>query len=238
MTSLSPNDAVFVTPSHQVPTGVTMPMERRRQLLATAQERDFLIVEDDYDFEMSFLHAPSPSLKSLDQTGRVIYVGSFSKALFPGLRIGHLVAPAPFIAEARRLRLLILRHPPGHMQRTTAYFLALGHYDQLVRDMRIAFAERPTIAARAIERVGLEVSGAATIGGTNLWVRGPDGLDALRLANAARKSGVLIEPGTPFYDLPKGPVPFFRLAYSSIITERIEKDISLLADRLHGGLQE
>ncbi|MFT6075131.1 MAG: GntR family transcriptional regulator/MocR family aminotransferase, partial [Yoonia sp.] len=108
-------DVVFTTPSHQCPTTATMPLVRRTALLEKAEADDFVIVEDDYEFEMSFLNAPSPSLKSLDKNGRVIYVGSFSKSLFPGLRLGYLVGPAPFIREARALRATVLRHPPGHI---------------------------------------------------------------------------------------------------------------------------
>ena len=88
-------DVIFTTPSHQCPTNATMPMARRRALLAKARDMDALIVEDDYEFEMAFLNAPSPSLKSLDRDGRVIYVGSFSKSIFPGLRLGYLVGSAP-----------------------------------------------------------------------------------------------------------------------------------------------
>lgn len=85
---------VAITPSHHIPTGTTMPLSRRRELIAMAGTQDFLIVEDDYDFEMSYLSPPEPALKSLDRSGRVIYLGSFSKSLFPGLRIGYMVAPA------------------------------------------------------------------------------------------------------------------------------------------------
>ena len=96
-------DVVFTTPSHQCPTTATMPLNRRQALLEKAEAEDFVIVEDDYEFEMSFLKSPSPSLKSLDKNGRVIYVGSFSKSLFPGLRLGYLVGPAPFIREAHSI---------------------------------------------------------------------------------------------------------------------------------------
>jgi len=128
----SETDVVFTTPSHQCPTAATMPMARRKELLDKAERDDFLIVEDDYEFEMSFLKPPSPALKSLDKNGRVIYVGSFSKSLFPGLRLGYVVGPAPFIREARALRASVLRHPPGHIQRTVTYFLSRGLADRSV----------------------------------------------------------------------------------------------------------
>jgi GntR family transcriptional regulator/MocR family aminotransferase len=113
-------DVVFVTPSHHCPTNATMPTARRRALLEMAAERGFVVVEDDYEFELSFRNAPSPSLKSMDAGGSVIHIGSFSKSLFPGLRLGYLVAPEPFIRKARALRSTLLRHPPGLMQRTAA----------------------------------------------------------------------------------------------------------------------
>ena len=107
---------------------------------------DALIIEDDYDFEMSYLAPPAPALKSLDASGRVIYIGSFSKSLFPGLRIGYMVGPAPFIARARALRAIMLRHPPSHLQRITAYFLALGHYDAHIVRLRQTLKEQGTTA--------------------------------------------------------------------------------------------
>ena len=90
-----------------------MPADRRLQLLDMAKRHDFLIVEDDYEFEMNFLESPTPALKSQDRDGRVIYVGSLSKSVFPGLRLGYMVAPEPVIKQARALRHLILRHPPA-----------------------------------------------------------------------------------------------------------------------------
>jgi GntR family transcriptional regulator/MocR family aminotransferase len=156
-------DVVFTTASHQCPTNATMPLERRLALLEAAAREDFVIVEDDYEFEMSFLKPVSPALKSLDSEGRVIYAGSFSKSVFPGMRLGYLVGPASFIREARALRLMLLRHPPGHIQRTVAYFLSLGHYDALINRMRNAYRRRRQVMEEAIRENGLTVAGQGVL---------------------------------------------------------------------------
>jgi GntR family transcriptional regulator/MocR family aminotransferase len=225
-------DAVFVTPSHHAPTAVRMPIERRRRLLEMAERDDFIVVEDDYEFEMSFLEPPAPALRSLDRSGRVLYAGSFSKSLFPGLRLGYLVGPPPLIREARALRALMFRHPPGHLQRTVANFLALGHYDALVRRMRVEYAERHRIMAAALEREGLRIAGRANFGGTCFWIEGPEGLDADAFADALREDGVLIESGSPFFAGQAGPCRYFRMAYSSIPTDRIDAGLRITASRL------
>lgn len=220
---------VMATPSHNIPTGITMPLPRRRALVRMAAERDFLIIEDDYEFEMSYLAPPAPSLKSLDSDGRVIYVGSFSKSLFPGLRTGYMVGPEPLIDLARELRTVMLRHAPGHLQRTTAYFLAYGHYDAHVVNLRRAFRRRRAILVEALQATkNLQIAGAARQGGSSLWVRGPEGMDSLELGNRLKKKGVLIEPGAVFFEKPSLPCPFFRLGYSSIPEERIADGIKII----------
>ena len=221
-------DVVFTTPSHQCPTTATMPLDRRQALLARARADDFLIVEDDYEFEMSFLRPASPALKSLDEDGRVIYVGSFSKSLFPGLRLGYLVGSAEFIREARALRFAVLRHIPGHIQRTAAYFLSRGHYDALVRRLRNAFQNRRTVMDAAIRDQGLEIAGRPAFGGSSFWMRAPAGTDAAALAVRLRSQGVLIESGAPFFGRAAGG-PHYRLAYSSIPAERIPEGVARIA---------
>ncbi|MGB3246041.1 MAG: PLP-dependent aminotransferase family protein [Sulfitobacter sp.] len=225
-------DVIFTTPSHQCPTNATMPMARRRALLEQAREMDALIVEDDYEFEMSFLKPPSPALKSLDRDGRVIYVGSFSKSLFPGLRLGYLVGSEPFIREARALRASVLRHPPGHIQRTAAYFLSLGHYDALIRRMGTAMQERRRVMDAALEARGLEVAGRGASGGSSYWMRAPEHVDTDMLARRLNAKGVLIEPGRAFFAGEERPGNYYRLAYSSIPSNRIADGVGLIANEI------
>ena len=225
-------DVIFTTPSHQSPTTATMPLTRRQALLARARNIGALVVEDDYEFEMSFLTPPSPSLKSLDKDGRVIYVGSFSKSLFPGLRLGYLVGSEPFIREVRALRAAMLRHPPGHIQRTAAYFLGLGHYDALIRRMLKAMHERRNAMETAIAEHKLRVAGRGTFGGSSLWMEAPNEVDTARLAEQLRERDVLIEPGASFFDPSNAPKNFYRLAYSSIPAARIPEGIARIADAL------
>ena len=222
-------DVIFTTPSHQCPTTTTMPMDRRAALIDRARALDALIVEDDYEFEMSFLQPPSPALKSMDVDGRVIYVGSFSKSLFPGLRLGFLVGSEPFIREARALRASVLRHPPGHIQRTAAYFLSMGHYDAQIRKMSGALHARRTAMQSAIETHGLEIAGLGAFGGSSFWMRAPAHMDARTLATTLQDASVLIEPGNAFFSGQDTPRNYYRLGYSSIPTDRIAEGIARIA---------
>ncbi|MBO9413052.1 MULTISPECIES: PLP-dependent aminotransferase family protein [unclassified Ruegeria] len=225
-------DVIFTTPSHQSPTTATMPVDRRTALLARARELDAMVVEDDYEFEMAFLGAPSPALKSMDRDGRVIYVGSFSKSLFPGLRLGYMVGSEPFIREARALRSLVLRHPPGHIQRTAAYFLSLGHYDAQIRRMSKALAQRRAALDQAVEQHGLTVAGRGVLGGSSIWMSAPDHVDTARLAQELQGQSVHIEPGAPFFSGPDRPQNFYRLGYSSIAPDRINPGIKRIAEAI------
>lgn len=225
-------DVIFTTPSHQAPTTATMPIQRRKNLLERARELNAVIVEDDYEFEMAFLAAPSPALKSMDEDGRVVYVGSFSKSLFPGLRLGYLVGSESFIQQARALRASVLRHPPGHIQRTAAYFLSLGHYDTQIRRTANALHERREAMEQAINLHGLSVAGKGVYGGSSLWMQAPPHVDTTELAQNLTKESVLIEPGASFFHFWDRKYHFFRLAYSSISPPRIFEGIEKIAEHL------
>lgn len=225
-------NVIFTTPSHHCPTSATMPRDRRQALLERARETEALIIEDDYEFEMSFLSPASPALKSLDADGRVIYVGSFSKSLFPGLRLGYLVGPEPFIRQARALRASVLRHPPGHIQRTAAYFLSLGHYDAQIRRMGRVLAGRRRVMETALNAHGLSIAGSGSFGGSSFWMRAREGVDMTQKALELQHKGVLIESGERFFSGDVAPQNYYRLAYSSIPVERIPDGIQLIAETL------
>lgn len=222
-------DLVYVTPGHQSPTTATLPSERRRALMRLAGDHDILVIEDDYEIETSFGGQPEAALKSQDPDGRVLYVGSLSKTLAPGLRLGYMVAPAPVIRQARLLRRLMVRHPAVNNQRAAALFLSLGHHDALLHRMMHVLKRRAETLAEALDRhmPGFERRGGQ--GGSSFWLRGPKGLDAQRLAAAALEEGVVIEPGAVFFNDEAAGRSFFRLGFSSIPQERIEPGIAKLA---------
>lgn len=221
--------AVFTTASHQCPTNSTMPLERRRELLRLAQAQGFAVIEDDYEFEMSFAGSSSPALKAIDEAGAVIYIGSFSKSVFPGLRLGYVVADPRVIAEARALRGLILRHPPGMLQRTLTNFLSLGHYDAQMNRMRRAYAARRQVMAEELSRHGLVANESGGAGGSSFWMTVPHGVDSAKLGHVLREREVLIEPGAPFFAQNAQGAGFYRLAYSSIPVERIPEGVARIA---------
>lgn len=225
-------DVIFCTPSHQSPTTATMPARRRKALLDRAADINALIVEDDYEFELSFLKSPQPSLKSMDRDGRVIYAGSFSKSLFPGLRLGYLVGSEPFIREARALRASVLRHPPGLTQRTAAYFLSHGHYEAQIRRMSRALHARRAGLEKAIDQYGLTVAGRGAYGGSSLWMRAPAHVDTAQLADRLASKGVLIEPCAAFFAGDPKPDCYYRLGYSSIPESRIQEGVRRIAEEL------
>ena len=219
---------VFVTPSHHCPTMVPLSAERRQDLLARANRHDHIIIEDGYDSQL-LDEAPQQALKSLDRTGRVIYVGSMSKTLAPGLRLGYIVASADLIAELRALRRFMLRHPPANNQRAVALFLSLGHHEALVRRLSTAFEDRRKRLVQAISAFLPDWHPTVSAGGTSLWLEGPRNTDAWRLAEAAAARSVIIEPGDRFFDRPDKPTRFMRLGFSSIALQHIEPGIRELA---------
>lgn len=222
-------DYVYVTPSHQSPTTRTLPLQRRQQLLALAEQRDFVVIEDDYEAENLYVGEPMPALKSLDRVGRVIYVGSISKSLSPSLRLGYIVASRPLIAELRVLRHAIVRHPSAFLQHAFAHFLSLGHHEAHARRVNQALQLRMQAVGEALRLALPDFQFELPTGGASVWVRAPAWVDTAELALMARAQGVLIEAGEVFFMHPPYPCPYFRLRLSSIALDQIGPGIHALA---------
>jgi GntR family transcriptional regulator / MocR family aminotransferase len=161
-TDALPGDArfAFVTPTHQFPLGGTLPLARRLQLLAWARERDAYVLEDDYDSEFTAQGRPLPALQSLDREERVIYIGSFSKTVAPGLRAGYLIAPPHLASAFRAARATTSLGLSLHLQATLAAFVAGGHFARHIRRMNVLYESRRTILAQSLEpllRKGFEI---------------------------------------------------------------------------------
>ncbi len=223
---------VYLTPSHQCPTNVTMPLARREALLAWAQANDRILIEDDYEIELGYEGGAQPALQSLDRSGRVIYVSSLSKTLAPGIRIGFIVGSRELVTELRALRRLMLRHPAANNERSVGLFLAMGYHDTLLRRLRQAQAERSRAAAAALARHLPGVEFTRTAGASSLWLRFEPWVDTRALAKAAARQGVLIEPGDVFFaetDGDAAPSNYARLGIASLDIAAIEPGIAALA---------
>ena len=230
-------DYIYTTPSHQCPTGVTMPLSRREQLLQLANESNVVIIEDDFESENNFEGHPIPALKSLDQHNRVIYVGSLSKSMAPGLRIGYIVAAKELIAELRALRRLMIRHPSTFIQRSLSLFISLGHNDAQLKRLGDAQKERSALIMDALARYAPQCRVTPMTGGGSCWVKLPDGVSALALAEHAKSRGVLIEPGDVFFNQSAGNGHFVRLGFQSISASVIDAGVAQFAQAL-GDMQK
>ena len=216
-----------LTPSHHSPTNVTLSAARRRQLLAMAQEDNCLIIEDDYDSEFRYQGSPTPAMKALPDSERVIYLGTFSKFLAPGLRLGYLVAPPELIAELRSQRRYRVRHASGHTQRAMALLIASGHYHRTVRRRRTNLSRRWQILRDALAgNIAWPVH--TPPGGVSIWLTGPPELDCVDLAERALKRGVVIERGDIYFHDPAANRHHVRLGFAALPLESIEPGIAIL----------
>jgi len=181
-----------VTPTHQSALGVALSLSRRLALLAWASEHDGWIVEDDYDGELRYAGPPLPALKSLDRSERVIYAGSFSKVLFPGLRLGYLVLPAGLVDRFAAASHLLQGGQAELSQRVVAAFMREGHFARHLRRMRALYARRRAALAAALEdafgaRIAITLQG----GGMHLLARFALDMDDTELAARAMRAGLV-----------------------------------------------
>ena len=223
---------IYTTPSHQFPTGVTMPLERRKRLLDVAQERQMVVVEDDYEAEMNYVRDTLPPIRALDNTGSVIYVGSLSKTVSPGLRLGFMVAHPDIIREARALRRAMLRHPPAILQDAMAHFIWLGHYDTNLRRLHRRYQSRWQAMQDAISQYMPSVQLTPANGGTCFWIETRPGVDTGELEAKLKTKGVLYDNGPVFYMEPSMGNGKLRLGFASMPLKSIEQGIRIIGEEL------
>nr|WP_244112142.1 PLP-dependent aminotransferase family protein [Burkholderia gladioli] len=192
--------AAFVTPSHQYPLGMPLSVARRDALLDWARARDAWIVEDDYDSELRYAGHPFPALQGLDPR-RVVYLGTFSKILFPSLRLGYAIVPPELVAAFRGARVLMDRHPPEADQHVLAAFIGEGHLDRHIRRVRGVYAaSRARLIATLDAALPSELAWREPSDqGMHLVLWLAPGLDDRRVAAAALEAGVAVRPVSPMY---------------------------------------
>jgi GntR family transcriptional regulator/MocR family aminotransferase len=231
-------DLIYVTASRQRPTGVTLSRARREALLDLAQQRGMFIVEDDFDHETTFLARPLAAMRAMKGGGQVIYISSLAQGLAPGVRLAFMCGSAELIAEARRLRDLATHRPSPLNQRAAGHFLALGHFEAMNNRIRGVVQERLLALRDALNHylpksIAAPLSSSVAIspveGGSAVWVKGPDNLDARSLAAELERRGVLIEPAADYFAGPDQPRNMFRLGVTSIPADKIRAGVQLIA---------
>lgn len=235
--SLRGSRLVYVTPGHQFPLGITMSLPRRLELLEWARKSSALIFEDDYDSEYRYSGRPVPALQGLDQDGMVLFAGSFSKVLFPSLRLGYLVIPPDLVNYFAAAKSVTNRHAPLLEQAVLCDFITEGHFGRHLRRMREVYAERLAVLMEsARQRLAglLEISnveaGLQTVG----WLC--RGIDAQSAAKAAAARDVEVIPLSRYA---RGNVAQdgLQLGFAAVDTREIRRGVLELAAALEGELK-
>jgi GntR family transcriptional regulator/MocR family aminotransferase len=222
----------FVTPSHQQPLGMVMSLERRFALLSAAAENGAWIVEDDYDGEFAFAGPPLPTLKSVDRTGLVLYVGTFSKSLFPSLRLGFLMAPPALQPALEALMSKLLSGVPTAVQATVAEFIAEGHFAAHLRRMRRTYAERhDALVDAAARRLAGMLDVMPSQSGLHTIARLHRDLEEIDVARAAEARGVVVSPIGRFAIAPVAESGLV-LGFGSVKPAEIDAGVRVLAEVL------
>ena len=228
---------VLATPSHQLPLGVTMSLQRRLALLRWAAANKAWIVEDDYDSEYRYTGPPLASLQSLDRAGTTIYVGTLSKVLFPGLRIGYVVAPPALVEPLARAKAVVDRHSPIVPQMVMADFMAGGHFGRHIKRTREAYAERREALLSALAReLDDELVCGPSDAGLDLCVQFRQRRDEATVVRDALAKGVELRPLSYYANRVATPAcavaPGLLLGFSAISPAEITHGVGVLASVL------
>ena len=218
-----------VIPNFQNPAGVTLSLERRLALIELARQYGFTIFEDDPYVDIRFRGEPLPSMLSLDDPARptVVEAGSFTKTVCPGVRVGYLIGPTNVIADIAKRAVNTYISPNMLSEVAVHQFCVSGDIDRSIATVRQALSKRASLLAQALRREIPECRFVEPDGGYFLWVELPDDIDVAKLAPAAAARGVAVVKGSDF--LLEGGAHSLRLAYSAVLTEKVEEGVARLA---------
>ena len=229
----APPRLMLVTPSHQYPLGMVMSLARRRMLLEYARQHQCWIIEDDYDSEFRYGSRPLASLQGLDTAGQVIYVGSFGKTLFPGLRIGYLVVPEALAESFATASAELYREGQLLQQAVLAEFIAEGHFTSHIRKMRTLYGQRrQTLLDAAARRYGDALPAVGGDAGLHLVMQLPEGTDDRAVARAALERNIVVRPLSGYYAEPARAPSGLLIGYACVPDDEIAPAFDTLADAI------
>ncbi len=229
-----PAKAVFLTPSHQFPTGATLTLDRRLGLIEWAAQHQAWIIEDDYDSEFHYAGKPTACVQGLDQHDRTIYIGTFTKSLFPSLRIGYVVLPPPLVKPMTVARTLLDGHTASITQLTLARFMEGGHFGAHVRAMRTVYAQRlERLAGLVRMHLAAFVEPYVPLGGLQLSCALKDGIRERAAIDAARRVGVELLGLSGLHASGNGRAGFL-MGFAAYDPAELETAVKKLAGALQG----
>lgn len=223
---------IYVTPSHQFPTGAVLSLPRRLELIAWAVDRGAIIIEDDYDSEFRYCGRPIPALQGLDAHENVIYLGTFSKVLFPSLRVGYLVVPHPLVEVFSRARWLADRQTSTIAQRVLTDFINEGHLERHLRRMRVLYDRRRQTLVRAFKQYFEDrITILGENAGMHLMVRLQTGLSDEEVVRRAGEAGVGLISARIYY-IADARSDEFVMGYANLSERKIYEGVRRLAKTL------
>ncbi|MEM5317929.1 PLP-dependent aminotransferase family protein [Paraburkholderia sp. JHI869] len=228
-----PPRLMLVTPSHQYPLGMVMSLARRRMLLEYARQHQCWIIEDDYDSEFRYGSRPLASLQGLDTAGQVIYVGSFGKTLFPGLRVGYLVAPEALAESFATASAELYREGQLLQQAVLAEFIAEGHFTSHIRKMRALYGQRRQVLLDVVSRrYGDALPAMGGDAGLHVVMQLPEGSDDRAVAEAALARNIVVRPLSGYYSSRERANPGLLIGYACVPDEEIAPAFETLAEAI------
>ncbi|PMR57374.1 aminotransferase class I/II [Verrucosispora sp. ts21] len=217
-----------IIPNYQNPAGVTLSLDKRRELLELAAEYGFTIFEDDPYADIRFRGEPLPSMLSMDTRGVVVHASSFTKTVCPGVRVGYLIGPADLIGAIASKATSLYISPGMVAQAIVHQFCVSGDIERSIETVRAALGERARVLAESLRRHIPEARFVEPDGGYFLWVELPQDVDVEKLAPAAAERGVAVVKGSDF--VIDGGRHALRLAYSAVTADRVDEGVRRLAE--------